>query len=293
MAGLLSDADTKKLTARLNRLEKIFSEAHRSAEVERRRSKVRARIDTILNENDRRRRLVFVAMIPRSGSTLLGEALRQTEAFGSTREWLNPNPVNNIVKFVDRYGTNSRSDYLDFFYNFSATANAIASMKCSYMQALPFLYDNLLMECFDEVQFVYQTRENVLEQAVSFYKASQSGQWSTLKSEGTSALPGYNAEGILNCLNELLDMQKSWEIFFHTRGILPLRMSYEQLESDLDGQIRRLSALMNIPPPAPLDQNALKIQKQRDDITAQWVDQFTEDMGSLIAKTDERLPPEV
>lgn len=91
---------------------------------------------------------------------------------------------------------------------------------------------------FGRTLFVYLTRNNKLEQAISYVIASQTGLWHKEPNRQElgrlSALqePVYDAVAIQQHMTELAAMDNSWISWFSNEGISPQRINYEDLSED-------------------------------------------------------------
>jgi LPS sulfotransferase NodH len=112
-------------------------------------------------------------------------------------------------------------------------------------------------------------REDLVMQAISYYRAIQTQCWTSL---GTISQPRceFDEDGILNCLERLAHFMRQWEIVFSLLDIRPIRLSYEELESDARSVVSCVMRLLDIekqPEPIPLISCC---DKQRNDESAGW-----------------------
>lgn len=90
---------------------------------------------------------------------------------------------------------------------------------------------------FGSTLFVHLTRENKLDQAISYVKAEQSGLWH-MASDGTeierSSGPKeliYDAAAIAAQLELSEQMDSDWQMWFDSENIEPLRITYDELSA--------------------------------------------------------------
>lgn len=112
-----------------------------------------------------------------------------------------------------------------------------------FMQKLHVLVPGFLndleriREVFRHTLFIHLTRQNKLEQAISYVKASQTGLWhkapTGLELERLSEPqdPVYDAEAIQSRMMEFTAMDDNWISWFAAEGISPLRITYEDLSA--------------------------------------------------------------
>ena len=95
-----------------------------------------------------------------------------------------------------------------------------------------------IQEIFGQTLFIHLTRENKLEQAISYVKASQTGLWHKAPNgtelENLSAPQDitYDAKAIQQSLTELGAMDENWISWFAKEGLTPLLIKYEELSED-------------------------------------------------------------
>ena len=77
------------------------------------------------------------------------------------------------------------------------------------------------------------TRADVLGQAISFVRASQTGAWIAAKPEQRE--PSFDAEAITKAIRFMRQQDEKWEQLFERAGVEPYRMAYETLVADMDG----------------------------------------------------------
>lgn len=188
---------------------------------------------------------LLVAITERSGSTMLCDLLAQTNLVGNPTEYLNPRGViqhnlksifaSNIVEYI----CNIRS---------ANSKDGVFSLKTNYWDLEPLLSVPRLCGClFGDVTVVYLTREDIVMQAISSYRARQSKVWHI--KEGESRPEGsitFNEQEILQLVDRLIKERLNWEKLFSVTGIKPLRVSYEELVEDYSGVIKKILQFANI-----------------------------------------------
>jgi len=95
-----------------------------------------------------------------------------------------------------------------------------------------------IQNVFGRTLFIHLTRQNKLEQAISYVKASQTGLWhkapngQELERVSEPQALAYDAKAIQRHLTELGNMDKSWSAWFAKEQLVPLRINYEDLSAD-------------------------------------------------------------
>ena len=266
-----------RLKKGLARLDELYKRAKpKDPEVVIRRKAAAKRREGLLKATDGKMRVCLICMTPRSGSTFFSEALRVTEQLGNPGEWFNAHDTRSIDQIIERYGCQSREDILDHIYNYSASDNGICVIKGDYFQCLPFLFDGLFESHYDQVKFVFLTREDLLAQAISRYVGTITGSWSSSQKASGETVE-YDRIGIEKQLTFLLDMEEGWRNLFASRGIRPARMTYEQLTRNLSGKVEQISKIMNVPLAVDMNPEDLSLKKQGSSRNKDWAKQYMDE----------------
>jgi LPS sulfotransferase NodH len=246
-------------------------------------------------------RLLVIASVERTGSTLLCSILRGTQAAGTPIEYLNIQ-TNNFARFRQRHGVPSMKWYLrplgklrtlagrrfpwrnvDWFSPGSwraylatiaeqrATANGVFGIKMHWNQYERHMLSRGLDVGFwaAPVSWVRITREDEIRQAISFVRADQTESWNS--SMAVVREPVYDAEAITRALARIQHENDQWTHYFSEHGIAPLHITYEQLTRDTDTTIQAIMSFIEAPiehvPPATT-------RSQSDGINAEWAHRF-------------------
>jgi len=73
----------------------------------------------------------------------------------------------------------------------------------------------------------------------------------------------FDAEAIARSLRALVTTQAEFEVFFARHGIVPLRLCYEEIETDLHRALRRVCRHVGIERPGTVPLPPVALQKQR------------------------------
>lgn len=89
----------------------------------------------------------------------------------------------------------------------------------------------LMQAAFGGVRYLYQTRQDLLAQAISRLRAEQTGIWHIGSSRDEQAdappEPVYDRGALQGYLDELSSDVATWERWFDAMGVTPLRLIYE------------------------------------------------------------------
>lgn len=255
---------------------------------------------------------VVIASEPRSGSTLLADALADTGEFGipheyliypeigkATREFGLPRPtlsqrfripVRRALGRPDWWAVfDFRREDLPHFLNElvrrRTSSNGVFALKIHWRtysmmsERFGFEFDMLPQP----IQWVHLERDDVVAQAVSFVKAQQTGVFGLRGSaeELSSAQPSYDDEVLVGAFLKMVAGRDGWRAFFSERGIDAVGVGYEELLDDYSGTVRRVAdslgrPLARVPEP--------RLRRQADALNQQWADRFRANHAMLIQK---------
>jgi len=245
-------------------------------------------------------RLLVIASVERTGSTLLCSLLRQTGLAGTPVEYLNIQ-THNFSRFRQRYGVpqlrftyrplgwlrtrtgrfawrnitwfepSSYRQYLASIARVNTTSNGVFGIKMHWNQYKRHLLDlNLTVDFWNvPVKWVRITRQDEIRQAISFVRAAQTNSWNSnmeIKRD-----PVYDGSSIAAALDRISTENADWQTYFEQNNIQPLNISYEQLTREMDVTVRRVMEYIG----APIDVIPSPQTKQQSDSTSsEWATRF-------------------
>jgi LPS sulfotransferase NodH len=132
---------------------------------------------------------------------------------------------------------------------------------------------------FPNVHYVYLTRRDTVAQAVSLWRARQTGEWhrDEFSASAKPAEARYDFDQILACKQTLEADERAWEDYFERGGIEPLRLVYEDIDNGASPFIQAILDSLTqwgaaIPRELPIPPTA--IRKQRDTVSDEWATRF-------------------
>src|SRR5438045_23120 len=208
-----------------------------------------------------RRRCYVVCTIPRSGSNLLTDGLRDTRRAGMPKQFFLPKAE---ARYAAELGIDPVADYCAYvraIVNTKVTRNEVFGFKLMSWYLDDFLAQlrdtrafgdaatddlNMLRNAFPRLRFVHIVRRHKLRQALSTARALQTGLWKV--QEGKTALrePQFDAQLIEQSLREAERQENIWYTFFERIGIAPFRVEYEKLCQDYERTIRAVLNFLRI-----------------------------------------------
>src|ERR1044071_6422903 len=233
------------------------------------------------------RRCYVVCTIPRSGSNLLTDGLRDTRRAGVPKQFFLP-------KAESRYGAALGIDpatdyaaYVQAIVNTKITRNEVFGFKLMSWYLDDFLtrlrlshhFNNasdleLLRSAFPRLQFVRIVRRHKLRQALSTARALQTGLWKVQEGKTAVREPQFDAELIEQSLREAERQENIWYTFFQRIGIDPFQVEYEELCRDYEATIRSVLDFLKISIPRGARIGPPVTVKQADEISRTWEERF-------------------
>jgi len=137
-----------------------------------------------------------------------------------------------------------------------------------------------ILSCFPllNIRYIWLTRKNKVEHAVSWLKAEQTAVWWVKRGEGEKGMrknPIFDFGGIVGRMVEFERREKKWKKFFEKNGIFPLRIEYEEYVKDFKGTVVKILEYLGVPLPASLEISP-DFLKQADAVSQDWVRKYHE-----------------
>ncbi len=246
------------------------------------------------------KRSIVICSHPRSGSTLLGEALYFSGDQGCPLEYLHRGFRPNLAAL---WGSASLSDYVAQLHRRRTCSNGNFAIKVfwqdledvahemapdrfpmpltskpneaspAYYQSLQALFATILPNPI----FVYLVRADRVRQAISAITAVQTGLWRSIPGVGRQApiAPAdYDFDRIMAAIALGDHCHGHWRRFFDANSVLPHALTYEDLvgnyEAVVGALLRQLGSASQAAPPR-------RMQRQADDTNEAMVLQFLGD----------------
>lgn len=210
-----------------------------------------------------------IASTPRSGSTLLGKLLWDTNLAGAPHEYFHDK---HSKDYFERWNITSLDEYIEYLHEYRSSANRIFGIKLHYHQLRNFnLSAIVLNKIFNYPKFIFIKRKNKVLQAISFVKALQTKQWALSTNEQLKSAD-YDFDQIDQALQRLVAEEQEWEVFFKTNGIEYKIIYYEDFIVDMQSGIENLVCYIGV------DSRSIEVSpsivKMANEETMQWLDRF-------------------
>src|SRR5690554_4240321 len=105
---------------------------------------------------------------------MLGHALQATGSFGFPLEYGNPS---NLAEWKKRLGVDGLPELVSAIQAIRTSPNGVFSIKIHYPHIDNFGGIDVIKKLFPESYFVFLTRKDLLNQAISLSIAKQTGVW--------------------------------------------------------------------------------------------------------------------
>lgn len=234
-------------------------------------------------------RAYVVASLPRTGSTLLCDALWATRLAGAPQEHLNPMQLRDwslragrwpyavirgpLLALVARRGltTAQLQAHLDRV-RAARSSGGLYGLKLHAHHLTRRFPSGDVEALLGPIRWIYVTREDKLSQAISWARAQQTGAWASW--QRADLPPVYSRRRITRCLEQIHAGEATWEAHFTARGVTPLRLSYERLAADLQGAVRAALAWLEVPGADGVEVPPPRLKRQADGVSAAWRARF-------------------
>lgn len=234
----------------------------------------------------------------RSGSTWLTHGLSSLGTAGRPREYFSH-------KFRTPSGlawsTSSFDAVLDEVFRAGSTPNGVFGSKLMWWQ-LQQLHRHarprteyagiglgeLMPRVLPGARYIYLTRRDRLRQAISHWKAQQSGVWHHQRNLPRAPQLGlsFDFHEIEHRLRLLEECEAQWEHYFKQIGAAPLRLTYEEMLNDFTGVLAHIVDYLGIEAPSPLAEPLDAPVRLPDTVADAWIRRY-----EARTALGNRLPP--
>jgi LPS sulfotransferase NodH len=226
-----------------------------------------------------------ICATPRSGSSLLCEALQSTGVAGRPDEYFWHPPfwqeqwdipkVESYVGDVRRKGTTPNGVFgvklmWHYFNDLLPRLAAVADLPEADPAAI-------VSATFPNPRYLWLTRRDKVRQGISWYRALKSNAWrSSDPHAGPEAEPAFNYLEIEELVEQAVKGDLSWQAYFQRHRIEPLMLTYEDFASAPENAALEILRHLDLPPPPPTAPwpPVWGHQRQSDGRTDDWVRQY-------------------
>lgn len=234
---------------------------------------------------------------PRSGSTMLCKMLEATNVAGNPGSHFH---VPSFDHWLNKYDLKS-----DDFCSRKEALEAVLTAAIShgtgntdvfglrlqrgsfafFIEQLRFLYPqgqtdvDRIKFAFGTTHFIYLTRQDKLDQAISYIRAQQSGLWhrradgSELERLEASRNQGFDRVAIKEQMEEFAVYDREWRAWFHEQSIDPIEITYETFANNPQKALREILKALG-KDAGIADQVQTQTAKLADNINKHWREKF-------------------
>ncbi len=232
----------------------------------------------------------FLCATPRSGSTLLSAALASTGLAGSPDEFFC-----HLRGYGESYQGWDFSDYEAYIRRVveaTATPNGVFGAKMmggfvgdfvSRVRSIPALADpslplrGALDRLFPNLHHIWLTRRNKVRQAVSWWMATQTEQWTSEQIARAQHEPRYDFAAIDHLVQEIVIREAALQSYFDEMEVEPYVVVYEDYAAYPDATARAVLAYLGVPAPTTSLTGEVRLKKQANEINEAWVQRYRDE----------------
>jgi LPS sulfotransferase NodH len=224
----------------------------------------------------------IIASTQRSGTHLLCSILQSTGIAGSPGEFFLSKPGETWEK---RWDAPSRDEFIQRVLQQNTGANGVfgAVVMWSYFERMlemlrelgeynGLIGAELIAEVFNQPKYIWMRRRDRVEQAVSWAIACQTGVWAQKVgiTSQPSTSPKFDFKVIDEWCNRIAAHETSWTNYFRESQIQPLVLYYEDVVACHRAAAECVLEFLALPLPRQLEIRAPAIEKQANEVSAQW-----------------------
>jgi LPS sulfotransferase NodH len=220
---------------------------------------------------------LILAITARTGSTNLCSILEKQRIFGAPNEVLNPRGVIDNLK--RKYKVETFSDYLKVLTN---QPGDYFCFKSSWSDFEPI--SRIFNKMFPETSFVLLDRFDVVAQAISLCRATETGEWHRSNAANNcitqSTLPvELNIKLAQSFIVRLMAQKLQWESFFFKNQICAYHIYYEIMRSDWAKAANSIAKWLGREDVATDTHESGKYSRISDELNERWTAEFKEKTG--------------
>lgn len=247
----------------------------------------------------------LICATPRSGSTLLCEALKATGRAGRPEEYFEAVPATGIPRAPEDYlagledaeahrlldgarprapaysdvrGLRSYEQHLARVREWGTTPNGVFGAKLMWAHLVDLTaltgYGSAVeaaIELFGEPRCLWVRRDDRVRQAVSLWRAMQTQSW---RAEAAEREPRYSFAALRHLAAALEADDAAWKRFFAAAGLPVLEIGYADLVRDLHGTLDRALDHIGLPHARRDLDCTPPMRRQSDGLSDAWVEAY-------------------
>jgi trehalose 2-sulfotransferase len=226
-----------------------------------------------------------IACTPRTGSSLLCEALAATDVAGRPGEYIGSykdGPFSQLETAIAE--TRSPNGVFGIKLHWHQFAYAVRDVYREPGQLTQASAVALLAEHLGTMKWVHLTRKDTAAQALSYFRAICSWVWRVKPDEEVDAAGMGDTFGLngwappdpdlqqLAWLEDLMrDHDQLWQELYSSNGIEPLRVTYEDLDNQYEQTVSKVMNYLGLELPEGCLDGPRPLERQADDWSDRWL----------------------
>ncbi|QUJ76017.1 sulfotransferase domain-containing protein [Sulfitobacter albidus] len=190
---------------------------------------------------------ILLCSTPRSGSTLLAEAMFNSKCMGYPDEFFNNNQENKGDRpqtiFEENYtkvGATSYADYLGKLAAHYQSDNGVHSVKMHFQHFNQALRSGYFQHPAER-SYVYIYRADTVAQAVSLAIAITTQKWNSRMQSSVEGDVEVSDELLARAYRELVFDNLRWKAFFEMFNVPHLSLEYDDITADVAKSVRKIA----------------------------------------------------
>lgn len=218
-------------------------------------------------------RLLVILFASRAGSSYAGRLLANTPYFNEVSESFRPG---HLAIYRQRHGLPDTAAAAQWAIDNHGTGEAFA-LKGGFSQLIAGTLLGLWPEALGRTRFLLLERRDRVAQAVSLFKAQESGRFHSVQPEGRAlAEDDYDAEKIAFHLAHIARNHRRFARLLDRLERPRRTVVYEDICADPAGFVHETCKWIGLAPPARIATET-DLAPLRDDLSAAWIARFRED----------------
>ncbi len=225
----------------------------------------------------------MICATPRSGSTLLCEALQNTGLAGKPDEYFGPM---HVPRWSKQWDTSNSSEYLHKVIESGSTKNGVFGVKIMKLYWRHFLNtlkqsdrwkdveeSHLVSSTFPNLHYIWITRRNKIRQAVSWSKAVQGVPWFWHEPEPYVAKRRleFQFDVIDQFIAETIIHEAAWQEYFTKNDIEPYVVVYEDFVRSYQETTHSILNFLKIQTFPDMQFDGPRLKQQADTLSDDWI----------------------
>jgi LPS sulfotransferase NodH len=188
------------------------------------------------------RAAVIFCITARVGSTALMSAFAKAMGAKALPEIFNHR--HPFIALQQSYQARSLQEYVNKYFAEHMSGDTVA-FKTNFFDMFHFMRDEGLPLLFPRAKFIHVHRNDMAAQAYSLWKANKYQVWHAKKGSEDEPAPEVVVEPedrvrILKIMTNLYHERSQWELLFRRTGAEVASVTFEEIDGDLQGALRRL-----------------------------------------------------